>query len=100
MAVSFAEDGIDRIVIARETTDHNTYANTFWDLYHTTTLTPSGAVEQYRGSEETSEQLFEIKEKYPKPGEIKGGPIIKLPCQHWLLVLRPELFTSTTGHIM
>ncbi|MCB2106093.1 MAG: hypothetical protein KDE14_00275 [Rhodobacteraceae bacterium] len=35
VAVSFANDGISKLLIARETTDHNTYANTFWDLFHT-----------------------------------------------------------------
>lgn len=35
VAVELAREGFDRLVIARETTDHNTYANTFWDLYHT-----------------------------------------------------------------
>lgn len=34
-ALAFANDGFKKLVIARETTDHNTYANTFWDLYHT-----------------------------------------------------------------
>jgi hypothetical protein len=36
-------------------------------LYHTTTLTPSGAVEHYRGSKDSANDLFKVKEKYPKP---------------------------------
>ncbi len=35
VATAMAEDGHRRILIARETTDHNNYANLFWDRYHT-----------------------------------------------------------------
>ena len=36
-------------------------------LYYTTTLTPSGAIEHYRGSKDNGEEIFHVKEKYPKP---------------------------------
>ncbi len=35
VAVGYARDGFDKLLVARETTDHNLYANVTWDRNHT-----------------------------------------------------------------